>query len=185
MDCNCAAPCVVIGFNDGYQFLTVKKESHHENQTYHPLFSIQLPYSYKHRHNSSLVCRSQNRPAAFGQGEFTFNHELISFSFDTHANQTGHARGRAVFENLSTQTQVVVRIDCLRVDSFEAVITGTVLHSNDPDFPKSTDVIFAAFDGQGIRSDTITPLFVNPFSDCNAGASPLTIFQVDGIVIEP
>ena len=147
------------------------------------VFSSVIAISIATTHPWSVAAKTG--PAAFGQGEFTFNHELISFSFDTHANQTGHARGRAVFDNLSTQTEVVVRIDCLRVDSFEAVITGTVLHSNDPDFPKSADVIFAAFDGQGVRSDTITPLFVNPFQDCNAGASPLTIFQVDGIVIQP
>ena len=131
------------------------------------------------------VIEPQTGPAAFGQGDFTFNNEVISFSFEAHANQKNHARGRAVFDNLSNQTQVVVKIDCLRVDSFEALITGTVLHSNDPDFPKSTDVIFAASDGQGIRPDTITPLFVSPFPDCNTGASPLTIFQTDNIVVQP
>ena len=99
----------------------------------------------------SSVIAPQTGPAAFGQGEFSFNSELISFSFEAHANKKGHARGRAVFDNLSTQTQVVVKIDCLRIDSSEALITGTVLHSDDPDFPKLTDVIFAATDGQGIR----------------------------------
>ena len=133
----------------------------------------------------SPVIEPKTGPAAFGQGEFTFNNELISFSFEAHANQKRHARGRAVFDNLSTQTQVVVKIDCLRVDSFEALMTGTVLHSDDPDFPKLTDVIFAASDGRGIRPDTITPLFVSPFPDCNTGASPLTIFEVDDIVVQP
>ena len=130
-------------------------------------------------------------PAAFGEDEFRlFNNQLISFSFEAHANKKGHARGRAVFDNLSTQTQVVVKIDCLRVagneaDGFEALITGTVLHSNDPDFPKRADVIFAALDGQGIFTDMMTPLFLSPFDDCNTGASPLTIFQVDNIQVEP
>ena len=125
-------------------------------------------------------------PAAFGQGEFNFNGELISFSFEAHANQKNHARGRAVFDNLTNQTQVVVKIDCLRVHSFEALITGTVLHSDDPDFPKSADVIFAATDGQGLRPDTMTPLFVSPFPDCNAAAPPLTMFDVDNsIEIQP
>ena len=133
----------------------------------------------------SPVIDPKTGPAAFGQGEFSFNNELISFSFEAHGNQKRHARGRAIFDNLSTQTHVVVKIDCLRVDSFEALITGTVLHSDDPDFPKLTDVIFAASDGQGIRPDTITPLFVSPFPDCNTGASPLTIFQVDDILIQP
>ena len=131
------------------------------------------------------VIQPKTGPSAFGQGEFSFNNELISFSFEARANQKRHARGRAVFDNLSTQTQVIVRIDCLRVDGFEALMTGTVLHSNDPDFPKLTDVIFAAFDGQGIRSDAITPLFISPFPDCNTGAPPLTIFEVDDIVVQP
>lgn len=133
----------------------------------------------------SPVIAPETGPAAFGHGEFSFHNELISFSFDAHGNKKNHASGRAVFDNLSTHTQVVVKIDCLRVDSFEALMTGTVLHSDDPDFPKLTDVIFDAFDGQGIRSDTITPLFVSPFPDCNAGASPLTIFQTDNIVVQP
>jgi hypothetical protein len=134
----------------------------------------------------SSAIEPETGPAAFGEGEFRlFNNELISFSFEAHANEKRHARGRAVFDNLSTQTQVVVKIDCLRVDGFEALITGTVLHSNDPDFPKQADVIFGAFDGQGIRADTMTPLFLSPFPDCNTGASPLTIFRVGNIVVEP
>jgi hypothetical protein len=133
----------------------------------------------------SSAIATENGPAAFGHGEFTFNNELISFSFEAHANQKRHARGRAVFDNLSTQTQVVVKIDCLRVESFEALITGTVLHSDDPDFPKLTNVIFAASDGRGIRPDIITPLFISPFPDCNSGAPPLTMFEVEDIEIQP
>ena len=132
------------------------------------------------------VSTTQTGPAAFGQGEFTFNGELIRFSFEAHANQKNHARGRAVFDNVTNQTEVVVKIDCLRVDSFEALIMGTVLHSDDPDFPKSTDVIFSATDGQGIRPDTMTPLFVSPFPDCNTAAPPLTRFDVDNSIdIQP
>jgi hypothetical protein len=134
----------------------------------------------------SSAIKPETGPAAFGEGEFRlFNNQLISFAFEAHANEKRHARGRAVFDNLSTQTQVVVKIDCLRIDGFEALFTGTVLHSDDPDFPKRADVVFSAFDGQGIRSDTMTPLFLSPFEDCNSGASPLTIFQVDNIVVEP
>ena len=148
------------------------------------VFSLFVVTSVATTQPSSAI-EPKTGPAAFGQGEFTFNNELISFKFEAQANQKNHARGRAVFDNLSTQSQVVVKIDCLRVDSFEALITGTVLHSDDPDFPKLTDVIFAASDGQGIRPDTATPLFVSPFPDCNTGASPLTIFEVDNIVIQP
>ena len=135
--------------------------------------------------NQSSATAIENGPAASGHGEFTFNHELINFSFEAHANQKNHARGRAVFDNLSTQTQVVVKIDCLRVDSFEALITGTVLHSDDPDFPKLTNVIFAALDGHGVSPDIITPLFISPFPDCNSGAPPLTMFEVEDIEIQP
>ena len=133
----------------------------------------------------STAIATETGPAAFGHGEFSFNNELISFSFEAHANQKRHARGRAMFDNLSTETQIVVKIDCLRVDSSEALMTGTVLHSDDPDFPKLTDVMFAASDGQGIRPDTITPLFISPFPDCNSGAPPLTIFEVEDIEIQP
>ena len=74
--------------------------------------------------NVSSAIEPKTGPAAFGQGEFTFNGELIRFSFEAHANQKNHTRGRAIFDNLTNQTQVVVKIDCLRVDSFEALITG-------------------------------------------------------------
>jgi hypothetical protein len=148
------------------------------------LFSLLVATSGAIPQPSSVV-EPKTGPAAFGQGEFVFNNEVISFSFEAHANQKRHARGRAVFDNLTTQTQVVVKIDCLRVDSFEALITGTVLHSDDPDFPKSADVIFAALDGQGIGSDTMTPLFLSPFPNCNTGAPPLTMFPVDDIVVQP
>jgi len=126
--------------------------------------------------------------AAFGDGQFQFFNDLIRFSFEAHGNEKRHARGRAVFDNLTTQTQVVVKIDCLRVIGSDALITGTVLHSDDPDFPKSTDVVFDAFDGRGNSPDTMTPLFANPpFQDCNDpnASPPLTFFQVDDIVVQP
>ena len=46
-----------------------------------------------------------------------------------------------------------------------AVMSGRILHSDDPDLPKLQKVIFAATDGPLLptsSSDTITPLF--PFS---------------------
>ncbi len=133
----------------------------------------------------SSAIAPETGPAAFGEGEFRFNNELVSFSLEAHANKKGHARGRAVFDNLSTQTQVVVKIDCLRIDSFDALITGTVLHSDDPDFPKSADVVFAASDGRGVRPDIMTPLFISPFPDCNTGSPPLTMFEVGNILVQP
>jgi hypothetical protein len=131
---------------------------------------------------SSSAIAPEHGPSASGAGEFTFNFEQWEFSFDAAANKNGHARGRAVFDNLSSQTQVVVKINCLRVNSFEAVMTGTVLHSDDPDLPKSTEVVFAATDG--LSFDTITPLFAFSFPDCNSAASPLTIFRLSGDAIQ-
>lgn len=125
-------------------------------------------------------------PSAFGQGQFTFLGEVTNFSFETSANKNGNTHGRAIFDNLSADTQVVVKIDCLRVQSNEALLTGTVLHSDDADFPKSAKVIFAAIDGtlQTIPGpDAITPLFVSPFPDCETGAPPLTMFPLPGDAI--
>jgi len=149
------------------------------------VFSLLVATSVATTQPSSAM---ETGPAAFGHGQFQFFADLISFSFEAHANEKRHARGRAVFDNLTTQTEVIVKIDCMRVTGGEALITGTVLHSDDPDFPKSTDVVFAAFDGRGFSPDTMTPLFSNPpFSDCNDphASPPLTFFQVDDIVVQP
>lgn len=154
---------------------------------------------------SSSATTPDHSPSAFGQGEFRFFNdfrtETWSFSFEAMANKNGKARGRAIFDisdNL-TETQVVVKIDCLNVHSFSsgisAVITGTVLHSDDPDFPKRANVVFAAEDSSGFpttRGDIITPLFVIPLfegviGDCHDISPPLTMFQLspDAITIEP
>ncbi len=124
-------------------------------------------------------------PSAFGQGQFRYFTELVDFSFEVRANKNGNAHGRAVFEYLSTQTRVVVKIDCLRVDSSDALMTGSVLQSDDPDFPKLANVVFAAVDRQ--NPDYITPLFVSPFQDCSDGGYPLTMFPLsaDAIQIYP
>ena len=132
--------------------------------------------------------------SARGAGEFSFftgqRTEHFQYSFDVQANKQGNAHGRAEFDNLTDQTQVVVRINCLQVDLSTAVMTGTVLHSDDPDFPKHVTVIFAATDAQlfpGSGNDIITPLFQFSGGDCHSGATPLTMFQQppDAIEIEP
>jgi hypothetical protein len=139
-------------------------------------------------------------PTAFGQGEF-FNivrNETWRFSFEAAANKNGQARGRATFNIVDglVETQVVVRIDCLNAEAFDggssAIMSGTILHSDNPDFPKRTGVFFNADDNSGlppIRSDLISPLFVtNLFgSDCHDVGHLLTVFQVspDAITIEP
>ena len=133
----------------------------------------------------SSAITSDHGPSAFGQGQFSFFSEAVDFSFDVRANKNGNAHGRAVFEYLSTQTRVVVKIDCLRIDSSDALMTGSVLQSDDPDFPKLANVVFAAIDGQTL--DYITPLFISPFSSCSDGAYPLTMFPLsaDAIQINP
>ena len=144
-------------------------------------------------HSSSAFVQDHG-PSASGQGEFEFLSEQWSYSFDVVTNKNGRARGRAIFDILenSTPTQVVVKIDCLRVagptGAASAVMTGTVLHSDNPEFPKRANVIFAAEDNSlflPVRPDHITRLFVFE-GDCQSGAFPLTIFSQspDAIHIE-
>ena len=61
--------------------------------------------------------------------------ELWSFTFEAFVNKNSEARGRAQFDNFAAQTQVVIRVNCLSVDSGNAVMSGSVLHSDDPDLP--------------------------------------------------
>ena len=150
--------------------------------------------------STSAAIVPEHGPSAFGAGQFTYRNpsterlERWRFSFEAIANKNGQARGRAHFENLTAQTQVVVRINCLNVASginLNAGMIGTVLHSDDPRFPKLTTVDFAAMDGPWLPlfgSDTITPLFEFPFPELDCSyAQPLTILPVeDGdIQIQP
>ena len=144
--------------------------------------------------STSAGVTPEHGPSASGTGFFRFRDpstaqtELWSFSFESFANKNGQARGRAQFNNLTDQTQVVVRINCLRVDSPFAILSGRVLQSDDPNLPKRANVIFAASDGElrptpGV--DTITPPFFSP-EQCRE-TEPLTILPVeDGdIQIQP
>jgi len=140
-------------------------------------------------------------PTAFGQGEFfhIVRRETWRFSFEATANKKEHARGRATFDIVkdSTETQVIVRIDCLKVEAFEggasAVMSGTVLHSDNPDFPKGAGVFFDAEDDGGlpIHADIIAPLFLTELfpseGDCHDLGLLLTAFFVspDAITIVP
>jgi len=141
-------------------------------------------------------------PTAFGQGEFfhIVRRETWRFSFEATANKKGHARGRATFDIVkdSTETQVIVRIDCLNVETFEegasAIMSGTVLHSDNPDFPKGAGVFFDADDNSGfptIHADLIAPLFLTELfqseGDCHDLGRLLTVFFVspDAITIVP
>ena len=141
----------------------------------------------------SLAIAPEHGPSATGSGAFSFFNqtrtESFTFSFDARANKNGHAIGQAQFDNLTDQTQVVVKINCLDVNGGIAVMSGRVQHSDDPDLPKATNVIFAATDFElfpFFGGDTITPLFALPADfDCHDG-QPLTILPAGGdIQIQP
>ena len=138
--------------------------------------------------------------SASGQGEFTFFNgsttEQWSYSFKAATNKQDKTRGHATFNIIenSTETQVVVKINCLNAvlefGTASALMTGTVLRSNDPEFPKHATVIFGADDNSGfqtLRPDIITRLFVFEGGDCDDGGFPLTFFEQspDAIHIEP
>jgi len=140
-------------------------------------------------------------PSAFGEGAFSFFNgfrlEQWSYTFEAETNPNGHVHGRAMFELADTDvpivTHVVVKITCLNVlvspDSLAASIRGTVLTSDDPEFPKHAHVVFGAEDNSPPpenRPDIIT----RPFAfdgDCSDFAFPLTAFTQgpDSIHIEP
>jgi hypothetical protein len=146
--------------------------------------------------STSAAIVPDHGPSASGAGQFRFPDstgsriEFWSFSFDAVANKNGQTRGRAEFNNLTAQTQVIVRINCLSISSslntIFAVMSGKVLHSDDPNLPKSETVVFVASE----NPDTISPLFVLPpiegVEDCHE-AQPLTMLPVEGgdIQIQP
>ena len=155
---------------------------------------------------SSSATAPDNGSSAFGQGGFNFlvfrdvpRVENWGFSFDVMANKKGNARGRAIFDISSGQdhTQVVVKINCLEVrgssGAASAVMTGIVLHSDNPNYPKRAEVVFAAEDNNNspfFHFDIITPMFVifEGFEgDCHDIGPPLAMFQqgIDAITIEP
>ena len=139
--------------------------------------------------------------SAFGEGAFSFFNgfrlEQWSYTFEAVTNPKGQVHGRAFFEiadtSIPTVTHVVVKINCLNVQgspgNLSASITGTVLKSDDPEFPKHANVLFGAEDNSGssiLLTDVITRLFVFE-GDCNDGAFPLTAFNqsLESIHIEP
>lgn len=133
-------------------------------------------------------------PAARGAGEFSVFVEPrtrnFQYSFDVQANEGGHAHGLAEFDNLSDGTKVVVKVKCLQVNDSDAIMTGFVLHSDDPNFPIHSNVLFAAVDSDlfpQLGSDLITPLFLFPDADCRTTATPLTLLRQppEAIQIEP
>jgi hypothetical protein len=168
--------------------------------TFPPLLILIVATLFVTTQPSSAIAPDHG-PSAFGQGSFGFFNgirtEHWEFSFEATGNNNDRARGRAVFNILDnlTRTEVVVKIDCMNVSSSlgsgTARMLGTVLHSDDPGFPKGAGVVFAAEDNSGsliFPQDTMTPIFVvEGFEvDCHEIAQPLTMFRVgDGITIVP
>lgn len=134
-------------------------------------------------------------PNASGEGQVRFGSDVllppqpprtIDFSFHAKENKNGKARGWARFDNLSTQTQVVVKIDCANIRPFVATMSGTVQHSDDPAFPVDANVVFTATDSHPIFGDSITPLIVTSFDfGCEFGLLGLRRLDFGDIRIEP
>jgi hypothetical protein len=145
----------------------------------------------------SSATKPDSGPSIFGEGTFTFRNpiamrtEHFEFSFDATVNKNGKGRGHAQFNNLTAQTEIEIKLDCVTLTEGEAVMSGRVQHSDDPFFPKHMRVVFAAIDGSQLPfpfADRITPIFeafVFPENDCTGG--PLTILPLDSgdIVVQP
>ena len=125
-------------------------------------------------------------PSASGEGRITnFNADQIDFSFHAKVNKNGTGKGIAQFDNVSDQTHVVVKINCVNISSASvATMTGTVQHSDDPAYPKDANVGFTATDRQLTFGDSITPLLVGPV-DCEIDLLGLRPLISGDIQIEP
>jgi len=120
---------------------------------------------------SSSAIAQDKVPFARGAGEFVntspFRPGVYQFSFDAVGNKNGRAHGRAVFDNLTAQTHIEIRIE---------------------ELPKGTAVAFGAVDDRDEPFlDIITPAFPAPEPGCGNFLFPLTFFQISGdaIQVEP
>ena len=135
---------------------------------------------------SSSAIVPDKGPSASGEGQFTFNSDRIDFSFQAKLNKNGKGHGRAEFDNLSDQTHVVVKINCVIIFTTVAELTGIVQQSDDPALPEGTKVIFAATDRDPGFGDSITPLVLTPNEeDCGITPLGLTPLNFGDILIEP
>ena len=130
--------------------------------------------------------------SATGSGSFLFSGEEYAFSFSATVNSgTSSGKGTAQFDNLSAQTSVSVKLNCVKISGAEVVMSGKVVDTTDPDYPKNSNVVFGAIDGVlspiPFSADRITPLFVrNPGINCNDGLPlPQLIPEEGGVVITP
>jgi hypothetical protein len=129
-------------------------------------------------------------PSATGEGSFLFSDEEWAFSFNATVNGSGTSgKGTAQFDNLTAQTSVSVKINCVKIVGAEAVISGKVVDTTDSDYPKNSNVLFGLIDGSlspvPFFVDRITPLFVrNPGINCNDGLPlPQLVPEEGGVVI--
>lgn len=131
--------------------------------------------------------------SASGEGSFLFGQDEYAFSFNataTSATSTS-GKGTAEFDNLTTQTSVTVKLNCVKIAGAEAVMSGKVVETTDPDFPKNSNVVFGAIDGVlspiPFFVDRMTPLFVrNPGINCNDGLPlPQLVPEEGGVTITP
>jgi hypothetical protein len=127
---------------------------------------------------------------ASGEGTFLFQQEEWAFSFSATVNGSSTSgKGTAQFDNLSAQTSVSVKINCVKIAGAEAVISGKVVDTTDSDYPKNSNVLFGMIDGSlspiPFFADRITPLFVrNPGINCNDGLPlPQLVPEEGGLVI--
>ena len=130
--------------------------------------------------------------SATGSGSFLFLGEEYAFSFSASVNSgTTSGKGVAQFDNLSAQTSVSVKLNCVKISGAEVVMSGKVVETTDSDFPKNSNVVFGAIDGPlspiPFFVDRITPLFVrNPGINCNDGLPlPQLVPEEGGVVIVP
>jgi hypothetical protein len=130
----------------------------------------------------SSATAPDNGPNASGEGQFRYIHVPIdyAFSFDVRVNKNGKGKGWARFDNLTDQTHILVKIDCVRIAPFEVTMSGAVQHSDDPNLPKGMEVGFTATDNHPGFGDRITPPFVSSLG-CEfefLGLSPLTSGEI-------
>ncbi len=131
--------------------------------------------------------------SASGEGTFLFQQEEYAFSFTATATSSSSTSGKgtAQFDNLTAQTSVTVKFNCVKIVGSEAVMSGKVVETTDSDFPKNSNVVFGLIDGAlspiPFFVDRITPLFVrNPGINCNDGLPlPQLIPEEGEVVITP
>jgi len=137
-----------------------------------PLLVLSLIIFASTQSTSAVAPKTDNGASARGSGGFTNigpnRPGVYEFSFEAFANKNGHAHGRAIFDNLSAQTHIEIKIDCLTLaDSSNASISGTILHSTDPELPKGTNVLFGA-----VAAEEVDPPAALDFEDLLVVGAP-------------